>query len=299
MPRSRGRAGLRWRAAAKPPTERREPCGDQARRRAQAAVFLLDGRPDAAIDQIRRVRRAGRLDRREERDVDAPGLGDRSEPELRGAEDGRGDDRSAGLDRQASGAVMRRAERLGLVDSRALGEEDQEARPARARLSRDERLGLAAADGRRPEAREEPAERAAEELDLGHEAHASPRRESQEERVEEALVVGGDDPEALGGNMFGAAAPHAEPGAQNERGEQPHDRVQRRRDAAVAREAVRSLRRGPHRQPFPTGSPRLTSRPTSASSACSVPRGNTISGQRACRDSACDTLPRRTVLTGP
>jgi hypothetical protein len=140
---------------------------------------------------------------------------------------------------------MRRSERISLIDAGALREHDHQ--PAggkdRPRGRKRLRVGLATAHGKRPEAQEQPPQRALEQLHLGHVANLAAHSEPDEERVEEVLMVGSDDRRALGGNVLRSRDPEAKPQPQQDRREQAHERVQRPRDALLARVRVRPLLR--------------------------------------------------------
>jgi len=132
---------------------------------------------------------------------------------VRRAEDRSRNDWRAGVNGQPAGAVMRRAEGVGLIDSRPLGEHDQQAVLLEYGPSREQRFAimLTALHRERSEAREQPAHRALEYLGLCHEAHVAMCGEAEEEGVEEALVVRRDDRGPVSGHVLGARDSHAEP----------------------------------------------------------------------------------------
>ena len=89
-------------------------------------------------------------------------------------------------------------------------------------------VGLATIHGKRAESQEQPPERAFEQLHLGHEPDVTVRGKPDEERVEEVLVVRGEDRGAAGRNVLPAGDPHSEPPAEHHQRQEPRDRVQRR-----------------------------------------------------------------------
>ena len=91
------------------------------------------------------------------------------------------------LARQPPCPIMGRAERVGLVHARALGEHDDHPTAGEDRTGGRERagVGLAATDGERREAHEQPPERPLEELRLRH-VPERPEPRPQPERNEDA-----------------------------------------------------------------------------------------------------------------
>ena len=86
-----------------------------------------------------------------------------------GTGDRRGDDRGAALEREPAGAVMGRAERVGIRDARSFRKHHHQPARGEDRPGRLERLSisLTAADGERPEAVQQPGQRSPEQLHLG------------------------------------------------------------------------------------------------------------------------------------
>src|ERR1039458_3309859 len=136
--------------------------------------------------------------------------------------------------------MVGRAEGIGLLDARALGEHDQQPALLKNQPRGLDRVGvgLAAAHRKGAEPWEQPAEWATKELRLGHVAHVATGSDREEERVEKALVVRGDDRRALGRDVLGVRDANAEPKPQQRHHEQPHERVKRRVDARFAGSTV-------------------------------------------------------------
>ena len=148
----------------------------------------------------------GQLDRLAEGHADPPRSRQRAGEQLLGAGDRAGDDRRPGLQRQAGGALVRLAEDRRVADPRALGEQREQPAVEEDLPGRLDRLGVggAAADREGAEPDQQLAGAALEELVLAHEADRPLRRRGDEERVPEALVVGGDDHRPLVRDVLGA-----------------------------------------------------------------------------------------------